>query len=99
MARLLLTESLLQDCDVLLECLDLKAKDALLIARVIGVALQLLSQLFLLGLELLVLAGQGGDLAVGLVLELLRSLAVAAEVELQVVEFPASSIQLPLRLF
>lgn len=59
MPGLLLAESLLQHSDVLLESLDFKAKDALLVARVIGMALQLLSQLFLLGLELLVLAGQG----------------------------------------
>lgn len=43
MTRLLLTEPFLQDCDVLLQCLDLKTKDALLIARVIGMTLQLLS--------------------------------------------------------
>lgn len=59
MPSLLLAESPLQHSDVLLECLDFKTKDALLIARVISMALQLLSQFFLLCLELLVLAGQG----------------------------------------
>lgn len=56
---LLLAESLLQHCDVLLEGLDFEAEDALLVARVVGVALQLFPQLFLVGLELLVLFGEG----------------------------------------
>lgn len=84
MALLLLTESFLQHCHVLLQSLNLQTQDTLLITRVVGMSLQFLSDFLKRSLQLLVLLAEGGDLGVGLSLLFFGLLLVGGEIELDI---------------